>query len=327
MRERDSNYELLKEKYERHEQILIQAYKSLKKKENELKSLYEELKLSEREVQEKNEDLQAANEEINAIAEELMDKNTFIESQNKELKATVQLLKDTQSELVQSEKMASLGILTAGVAHEINNPLNYIMGAYVGLKNYFQEKGEAETELIDTLLSSIEEGVDRASKIVKSLSMFSRSNDNYSEICEVSGIIDNCITILNYKLKNGVSITKRYSKEELLVKGNSGKLHQVFINILSNAEQAMNGNGEIEISTERVNDKLRVLISDSGVGIEKDKLHRLIEPFYTTKAPGVGVGLGLSIAYKIIQEHQGSLNFESEIGNGTVVELVFPISG
>lgn len=309
---------LANEKLIRHEKILIQAYKSIKQKEEKLKTLNEELCASEEELKSNNEELQAANEELHV-------KNTIIEKQNAKLKATMQNLKETQAELLQSEKMASLGILTAGVAHEINNPLNYIMGAFVGLQNYFEDNPPTDKEKTTILLSSIEQGVNRASKIVDSLNQFGRNNADLNETCDISEIIDNCLVILHNRIKHKIAVKKDYEKGLGIIKGNTGKLQQVFLNILNNAEQAILDKGEIIIDINKRNSDWIIEISDSGVGISKENIKKVTDPFYTTKPPGKGTGLGLSITYNIVKEHNGNLKIRSEVGKGTTVQIIFPL--
>ncbi len=277
-------------------------------------------------VKERTEELETANEELISVNEELFDKNSVIELQNSKLNITLQHLKETQSQLLQSEKMSSLGILTAGVAHEINNPLNYIMGAYIGLKNYFLEFPPVKSERIYTLLSCIDEGVDRASKIVVGLNQFSRNSENNDENCNIHSIIDNCLAMLNNQLENRIAIQKSYFEKELYVLGNTGKLHQVFLNILTNAIQSIENDGSISISTHILSKEGVIKISDTGVGIVKEDITKLTVPFYTTKDPGKGTGLGLSISYNIIKEHSGKISFKSEVGKGTIVSISLPLN-
>ncbi len=144
-----------------------------------------------------------------------------------------------------------------------------------------------------------------------------------NENCDLHAIIDNCLTILNSRIKYGIKLTKEYTTELFVIKGNVGKLHQVFLNILTNAIQAVNENGKIKVKTRKDNKKLLVEIIDSGTGISKENLNRVTDPFFTTKAPGTGTGLGLSISYNIITEHNGKLEFESEPGKGTKVLVSF----
>ena len=140
-------------------------------------------------------------------------------------------LKETQSQLIHAEKMASIGILTAGVAHEINNPLNFIMGGYVDLEEYFTDMGDPPEDVL-FLLNSIKTGISRASTIVNGLNQFSRDQDTYDEVIDIHSIINNCLVMLQSQTKNRIEIHKNFSGKSSTLKGNVGKLHQVFINIL-----------------------------------------------------------------------------------------------
>ena len=275
-------------------------------------------------VVERTKDLETTNEELIASNEELYAKTEIIEDQNTELNATLNHLKEIQSSLLQADKMASLGILTAGVAHEINNPLNYIMGSYVGLENYFK-KNENTDKNVKVLLSSLKTGVNKASDIVKGLNQFSRINDNYDENCDIHYVINNCLLILNNQLKKKIEINKNFSDEIIMISGNTGKLHQVFINIFTNSIQAIDNEGTISIISKKKEKTISIEITDTGSGISKGNLPRISDPFFTTKDPGKGTGLGLSITYSIIKKHKGSIEFISEENKGTTVKITFPI--
>ena len=256
---------------------------------------------------------------------EILLQNSTLSEQGEKLKNTITQLKETQSSLVQQEKMASLGILTAGVAHEINNPLNYILGGYTGLEMYFHEKDE-ESEDIQVLMESIKTGVDRAADIVSGLNQFSRTKNTFDENCEIHSILDNSSLMIKHLLKNNIKLTKNYGAVPCTVTGNVGKLHQVFINILTNSCQAIENNGEISIDTCVEKKNMIVKVSDSGEGISKENIDKITDPFFTTKAPGKGSGLGLSITYKIIQEHRGKLEYKSIYGEGTTAIITLPIN-
>jgi signal transduction histidine kinase len=277
-------------------------------------------------VIEKTKALDDAIDELKATNEELYAKNERVNNQYEELEQTMNHLKETQSQLVQAEKMASLGILTAGVAHEINNPLNFIMGAYIGLENYFNDKGLIHDKHIQVYLKGLKTGLENASKIVQGLSQFSRDSEIYNEDCDIHAILDNCLLMLKNQLKHRVHVTMKAHEGNVTIKGNVGKLHQVFLNILANASQAIEETGDITIVTSISKNKICVVVEDTGIGIEKHNLSRITDPFYTTKEPGQGVGLGLSITYTIIKDHKGNLEFDSEPGKGTTVKVTLPIN-
>ncbi|MFY0607044.1 MAG: PAS domain S-box protein [Cyclobacteriaceae bacterium] len=250
---------------------------------------------------------------------------TLVNEKTKDLEATVDNLKKAQAQLIQSEKMASLGTLTSGVAHEINNPLNFILGSHRGLEEYFEEHGSKDQKSTDNLLEHIKNGVDRATSIVKSLGQFSRNNNSMTETCDVHAIIDNCLLMLNNLTIYKVEVQKGYSKEMIRTMGNVGQLHQVFTNILTNAIHSIESEGKITIATSREADDIIITISDNGSGIKEEDLLQITDPFFTTKQPGEGTGLGLSIAYNIIQAHRGELAFSSELGKGTTVRISFKV--
>lgn len=270
--------------------------------------------------------LDKAIDELKVTNIELSSKNDIIETQNNELKSALFDLQETQSMLVQSEKMASLGVLTAGIAHEINNPLNFIMGAYEGLKqNHSAEENNIRQDHIPGLLEAIKTGIERAQSIVMSLNQFSRDRVGYTEDCYIHKIIDNCLTIIHHQFKERVEVIKNYHDLDAPIKGNIGNLHQVFLNVLTNSIQAIEGKGQIDISISKNKDTLVTKIKDTGIGIPKENLSKITDPFFTTKEPGEGRGLGLSICYKIIKEQKGTLKFSSTINEGTTATIILPI--
>ena len=247
----------------------------------------------------------------------------LVKERTKELEEAMSSLKNAQSQLVQSEKMASLGVMTSGIAHEMNNPLNYILGSYTGLKEILNEEC-LKNEQIDQLLNALNTGIYRATHIVKGLTQLSGSKERMDEVCPLHDILDNCLMMLEYQMDGQVEIRKRYHSESLQTQGSLGGLHQVFINILTNAIQSMDQKGSITLTTKMDKNLVSVEIEDSGCGINEEHLPKIIDPFYTTKDPGKGTGLGLSIAYSIINEHQGSLEIESEPKKGTLVRIILP---
>ena len=275
-------------------------------------------------IAERTQELKTVNEELRSMNDELHKKNEIVIKQKEEIETTLKHLKSVQVKLIQSEKMASLGLLTAGIAHEINNPLNYIMGAYWGLDSFFSDTAPNYKEQVSILLNGLKSGVDRASDIIQSLNNFSSNSKTFNEDCDIHKIIDNCLVILANKYKPDIRIDKFYEKKGIIIKGNKSKLHQVFINILQNAIQAIENHGVISITTGNNHEMCHILINDTGKGIKKEDLSNITDPFFTTKAPNEGIGLGLSITYNIVQEHKGQLEFESEFNKGTTVKITLP---
>ncbi|NOQ26160.1 MAG: PAS domain S-box protein [Bacteroidales bacterium] len=308
---RSKDLEIANEKLQRNEKVLIQAHESINQKKSELEKLNFALEESHDKTTQLNEELSATNEHL------------FF--QKDKLESTIDKLKETQSQLVQSEKMASVGILTSGIAHEINNPLNFIQGGKLAIENYIEDNLKENMDDFQPLLDIIDTGINRASGIISSLNRFNRKSDTLDEKCEIHIILDNCLIMLQNKLKHRVDIVLHYTNSEFIILGNEGKLHQVFLNILSNAEQSIEKEGTIEITTEIENEILEITISDNGCGISKENLNKIIDPFFTTKDPGKGTGLGLSITYQVIQNHKGNIKINSELEEGTTVIVTLPI--
>jgi PAS domain S-box-containing protein len=232
-------------------------------------------------------------------------------------------LKTIQDRLIQTEKMASLGILAAGIGHEINNPLNFIKGGIIGLEKQLIKSNNGNNEDSKHLLTIIDEGVERASRIVKSLGHFSRQGTEMDTKCDVNSIIENCLVILENKLVK-IELIKKYSDRPVYVLGNEGRLHQAFMNILTNAQQAVQDVGTITIETKAVINTVEIRFTDTGLGIPEENLKLIHDPFFTTKSPSEGTGLGLSITHSIVQEHNGSLEVISSLGKGSSFIMRLP---
>ena len=268
-------------------------------------------------VEQRTKELSDANEELITINNELT-------KRHQELQKALDDLNQAQNQLIEAEKMASIGILAAGIAHEINNPLNFIKGGITGFDKYFNEHLPERVPEVATLIKGINMGVDRAAQIVTSLNHFSRTNDSADEDCYIHSIIENCLIILQNKIKHKITVEKHFSDQLLTIKGNEGKLHQAFLNILTNSYQAIKDTGNITISTNQQNNCVNVVFSDNGCGISDENLQKVFNPFFTTKEPGEGTGLGMAITYKIIQEHKGRINLFSELEKGTTVTITLP---
>ncbi len=258
--------------------------------------------------------------------EELKEINNQLENQKINLEKTLKNLHSTQEQLIQSEKMASLGLLSAGIAHEINNPLNFIHGGSIALENYFEEKPECSNGEIESYLKAIKEGVRRTADIVTSLNHYSRSNENNIVSCDINKIINNCLSILKSQISNKVSIKKDLKEKLPNINGNEGKLHQAVLNIIYNSIQAIQtSEGTICIASWFDDKNIFIKIVDTGIGIPKNIINNVFDPFFTTKEPGKGTGLGLSITYNIIKEHQGAITINSKENEWTEINVVFPI--
>ncbi len=268
--------------------------------------------------------LKELNEEFETINEELNEANEELTVQKDTLQKTLDKLKLTQNQLLQSEKMASLGVLAAGIAHEINNPLNYILGGITGLETMCKSQINENKEKVKPIMDAIKEGVRRTGEIVAGLNMYSRKSEIKKEDCEIHTIIENCIIILKNKFKNKIEIKKVFNNTPILIKCNNGQIHQVFLNLLSNAEQAIKGKGVIKIKTKENEDYIIITIEDTGIGIPEEHISKITDPFFTTKKPGEGTGLGLSIVHRIIEEHKGTIEFISTVKKGTKVIIKLP---
>ncbi|HXA00682.1 MAG TPA: 7TM diverse intracellular signaling domain-containing protein [Cytophagaceae bacterium] len=282
-----------------------------------------------------------------------------LQKSNTNLNATLKNLKETQSKLVDAEKMASLGQLTAGIAHEINNPINFVTSSVKPLKrdiddiikllDKFEEvsmEGDLSNKLqeirvlkkqididyikeeINTLINGIDEGATRTAEIVKGLRNFSRLDELDLKMADLNEGISSTLAILKSDIYGrNINIIKEFgniSKIECY----PGKLNQVFMNILNNAIHAVssgiNGQGIIIITTIEEQSQVIIKIKDNGVGIPEAVKNKIFEPFFTTKDVGQGVGLGLSIAFNIIEMHQGQIKVESQPGMGTEFTIILP---
>lgn len=249
----------------------------------------------------------------------------IVNERTKSLLDTVEELKTTQLQLVQSEKMASLGILASGLAHEINNPLNFIQGGIMGLEEYFNDKFKENIPEVLPLLNGMQEGVFRAAEIVTSLNHYSQKDSLQKTECNIHHIINDCLVMIQNLTRNRIGIVKNFGTTQHLVIGNESQLSQVILNILTNAAHAIENNGIIKISTSIRNAEIVIQVADNGIGIKPENLKKIFDPFFTTKEPGKGTGLGLSIAYNIILDHKGKIEIKSESGIGTEVIIKLPL--
>jgi len=280
--------------------------------------------------------------------------NEALEIQKRELEFALENLKLIQSQLIQSEKMASVGLLTAGVAHELNNPINFISGnvnplrrdlnelfSFIEKYDETLESNKLEkvirdindlkdrldfpflTKEIINLLEGIEEGANRSSKIVKGLRSFSRLDKEKPQLFDIHEGIDSTLILLHNNTKDRIKVRKDYGdlKE---IECFPSKLNQVIMNILTNSIQAIEGKGEIIIQTVSSDIGIKIIIKDNGKGMTPEVKKHIFDPFYSTKDVGKGTGLGLSISYGIIEQHNGNIDVISESGKGTEFIISLP---
>lgn len=242
----------------------------------------------------------------------------------KELKNTLKELKDTQVHLINAEKMASLGRLIAGVAHEINTPLASIKSNNSIIKKLIKKFDNEEIfEMLNEINEIDAEAVERIQRIVASLKKFVRLDEAELQEADINKELDLTLDLIRHETKNRIEIVKNYA-EIPVIKCYPNMLNQVFMNILINACQAIKNKGKITITTDFDGKNLIVKIKDSGLGIKQEDLDKIFTAGYTTKGVGYGTGLGLAISYKIIEKHEGKIQVKSELGVGSEFILTIP---
>lgn len=280
--------------------------------------------------------------------------NQKLEESFTEIKSSHDKLKQAQAQLVQSEKMASLGQLAAGVAHEINNPIGFVMSNLGSLREYtdvmseyflhsknlseslnseIAEKMKAiddDQDLdfifndIGNIMNDCDEGLRRVKEIVSNLKSFARSDEEESAEFNLNQCIENTIKVVWNELKYKVTLHKNYDENLSMIKGHEGQIGQVVMNMLVNAAQAMESEGEIFITTKQMLDNIQLIIRDTAKGMPASVIEKIFDPFFTTKGVNEGTGLGLSISYGIIESHGGHIQVDSIEGEGTTFTIQLP---
>lgn len=302
--------------------------------------------------------------EQNVILEAKVEERTLeLSEANHELNVTLDDLKQAQTQLVESEKMASLGQLTAGIAHEINNPINFVTSNVNPLKRDIEMLLEAITIIEDIgasdapatekqkkiqdykeeldfdyltleikhLIRGINEGASRTAEIVKGLKIFSRLDEDDLKKADLNEGLESTMVIANNLLNNKIEVIKEYDKELPLAECYAGKLNQVFLNVISNAVYAIHKQfgekpgGQLLLKTSHDAENIYITIKDNGTGMDEQTQKKMFEPFFTTKDVGEGTGLGMSITYNTIKKHNGQIIVNSQLGEGTEFILQIPI--
>ena len=319
------------------------------------------LKKSQQETEKYHQELIDLNQQL----EDRVERRTHqLSEKNQQLEETCEKLKQAQEQLIHSEKLASIGQLAAGVAHEINNPVSFIKSNLHSLKNYIKTyqsflqhnkniinyidtTSEAESDTFKQLKQTLEEfdhtedmdfihsdigtlvdesivGTDRVSEIVKGLKVYSRSGEDSMTECDINQCINDTLRMLNNEIKYKCEVVTHLGDIPPL-KADEGKLSQVFTNLTINAVQAIHDTGTITIRTFVEHEAIVVTIADNGKGIKPEILSQLFDPFFTTKPVGEGTGLGLSISDGIINDHGGSIHVASELDIGTEFRITLPL--
>jgi len=260
----------------------------------------------------------SSRDEINDLAHSFNQMASELDSREK-------ALKDAQTALIQSEKMAAFGQLGAGIAHEVKNPLAGILG----LTQLSLRKTEKGT-LIHENLGIIEKESRRCTTIIQNLLKFARQERVVFEPVDINQVAQDAMAIVEHQLEmHKVKLQRNLTPTLPTIQGNSNQIQQVLINLMINAQQAMEGNpGEVTVTTIGLNSsQVQVQVSDTGPGIPEDLQAKIFEPFFTTKPVGKGTGLGLSVSYGIIKEHKGDIRVESSPEKGTTFKISFPVAG
>jgi two-component system, NtrC family, sensor kinase len=261
--------------------------------------------------------------------------NTELQLLNENLRSAYAELQAQHVQLVQAAKMASLGQLVAGVAHEINNPLTFIVSH---LRTALTSLGKAEAELAQTAPASAKEhwdrarnrlqeseiGAERIQHLVLKLRTFSRIDEGEQSRASMQECVGSVLTILQHRLSGRIRVKTHFGDPDV-IECFPGLLNQAIMNLVSNSIDAIETEGTVSITTGADEENYTIVVADTGQGIPENLRERVLEPFFTTKPPGQGTGLGLSITYSIAQRHGGTLQFKGGEGGGTVATLRFPL--
>jgi signal transduction histidine kinase len=305
-------------------------------------------------------DLDKANRQLARANETLEIK---VQERTQDLTKAYAALKSSQAQVVQSEKMASLGQMVAGVAHEINTPLGFVRSNVEMVGGMFQDikrlleryavtvglirapnvdeakiaqafdqltvtEAEVDTAVLDdagTLLTDSVRGLNQIDDLVSNLKDFSRLDRSRMDWFDVNAGLDGTLTICRNQIKDRIEVIKRYG-EVPQIQCAPSQVNQIFLNLITNATQAIGDEGgQIRLTTRATGGEVQVLVEDTGCGMTPDVMSKIFEPFFTTKDVGKGTGLGLSIVYQIVQEHHGRIDVQSEPGKGTLFTVTLPI--
>ncbi len=309
----------------------------------------------------KKERLEAVEEKERLVREQNVILEQTVEQRTAKLNNTLTELKKAQSQLVEAEKMSSLGQLTAGIAHEINNPINFVSSNITPLRNdiedlktilnKYEEVAQKENleiaieevealkkeldydylkEELNIIINGIEDGAKRTTEIVSGLRNFSRLDESEFKVCNINEGIESTLVLIKNKI-NGIKVELNLA-DIAECECNPGKINQLIMNLIDNSIYAINkkhdnvADGLIKISTVKNEEYINIAIEDNGIGISDENLSKLYDPFFTTKDVGEGTGLGLSIVKGIVESHEGTIEINSTVNRGTTIIVKIPIN-
>jgi C4-dicarboxylate-specific signal transduction histidine kinase len=255
-----------------------------------------------------------------------------LSKQNQVLESTIDQLKETETQLVQTEKLASLGRMSAGIIHEINNPLNFATTGLFTLRNKGKFIAPEQQEEYREILQDVEDGIKRVKNIVSDLRMFTHPDTESRDQVEVAEIVTSALRFLSNEWKDSVQIEQKLAEHQT-VWANKNKLIHVLVNLLQNSLDALKSKpfeGEkptIWLEGRVENGRSMLVLRDNGCGISAEHLDKIFDPFFTTKDVGDGMGLGLAICYRIVQECEGRISVRTEHGKFSEFTLEFPVKG
>lgn len=264
-----------------------------------------------------------------------MDKRENLPKTSEELEREIKELRIAQAQLIQSEKLTSIGRLAAGIAHEINNPAGFVMNNLEVMKEYAEELSQNEGAVLDhqqraillefpKIIEESYAGMQRIQKIVADLKTFSYSHDGLDKDgADINQLIDQAVNGAIKEINHNVPVTKEYGEIPPVI-CYPQLMKQVFLNIIINAAEAIADKGEVKIKTCLLQDDVCIEITDTGCGMSRDVCKHIFDPFFTTKPVGKGTGLGLSLVYNIIMQHGGTIDVKSKIGGGSTFTLRIP---
>lgn len=336
---------------------IYQNLEEMEAQRDNLETAYKDIQQQEEELRQNTEELSAINDQMQSMQIDLQIKLQQEQETRKALETAQAEIQETQSSLVQAEKMASLGEMTASIAHEISNPINFVAGGVQSLRIVVDELlevieqyeglhdlSEAERqnllaaiaklkkeldfkevkEDVIHLINDIKNGAERASEIIKGLRNISRIDDKDLQLDDIHQNINSTLTILRTRYAGRIEIIKEYDEDLSQLECYPGQLSQVFMNLLGNAMDAIEDKGEIRITTKNLPEHIQIIIADTGTGMSQEVQESIFESFFTTKKVGEGTGLGLSIVGKIIKKHEGVISVKSREGEGSTFTILLP---